>query len=381
MRMSGSALTDSEFSVPEIFDPFFLEVLHKHWNDSHFAIGVEIIDAQHLWLVALVSKMEILLKAKPGAALSAKMAAYARELVKFLGKHLELEERVMKAGEVTRHEEIAREHADFLGRLQAAFSLDKSGGLTNAEGFVNLIRLWLDRHIKKEDPQWKVFLSKHHFNPADFVKAVIIDIAEEYESVHMLLYKQLLIAQEVIPGIRKAILDDLFQLWKRFDVRTNIPLIDMQHLWLFKMVVEMESMLHVSFAERRSHLERVLADLLSYVEVHFQSEEWLMAKLAYAEEKGHRRLHEDFKRTVQKLKQEYDAGNHHSLSSLVTLLRQWLLTHIVIEDNKFARVCAQDSQKTINASRQLIREKEIPVLRDQTLIFTYITARMRASGL
>lgn len=378
--MSGSAGAGGEFSVPEIFDPFFLEVLHKHWNDSHFAIGIEIIDAQHLWLVALVSKMEILQQAKQGGALSGKMAAYARELVRFLRSHLELEERVMKAGEIPRNEEIALEHADFLTRLQSAFSLDKSGELQNAESFVSLIKLWLDRHIKKDDPQWKVYLSKHHFNPTDFVKAVILDIAEEHESTHMMLYNQLLVAQEVIPGIRKAILDDLFQLWKRFDVRTNIPLIDMQHLWLFKMVVEMESMLHVSFAERRTHLERVLADLLEYVEVHFNSEEWLMAKLSYGEEKNHRRLHDDFRRTVQKLKQDYDAGNHHSLSSLVTLLRQWLLTHIVIEDSKFARACAADSQNTINASRLLIREKEIAVLRDQTLIYTYITARMRASG-
>lgn len=67
--MSGSAGAGAEFSVPEIFDPFFLEVLHKHWNDSHFAIGIEIIDAQHLWLVALVSKMEILQQAKQGGAL------------------------------------------------------------------------------------------------------------------------------------------------------------------------------------------------------------------------------------------------------------------------------------------------------------------------
>ncbi|MFZ5628016.1 MAG: bacteriohemerythrin [Spirochaetota bacterium] len=378
--MSGSPAAGAEFSIPEIFDPFFLEVLHKHWNDSHFALGVEIIDAQHLWLVALVSKMEILQQAKQGGALSGKMAAYARELVRFLRIHLELEERVMKAGEIPRNEEVALEHADFLSRLQAAFSLDTSGEMQNAESFVSLIKLWLDRHIKKDDPQWKVYLSKHHFNPTDFVKAVILDIGEEYESTHMMLYRQLLVAQEVIPGIRKAILDDIFQLWKRFDVRTNIPLIDMQHLWLFKMVVEMESMLHVSFAERRTHLERVLADLLAYVEVHFQSEEWLMAKLGYPEEKNHHRLHDDFRRTVQKLKQDYDAGNHHSLSSLVTLLRQWLLTHIVIEDSKFARACAADPQNTINASRLLIREKEIPVLRDQTLIYTYITARMRASG-
>ncbi len=367
-------------SIPEIFDPFFLESLHHHWTSSRFALGIEIIDAQHLWLIALVFKMESLLQLPASRSQSGKMVAYARELVRALRSHLELEERVMKAAEMPRHEEIARDHAEFLSRLTTASKADHNGALQNAQGFVNLIKLWLDRHTKVDDPQWKVYLSQHHYNPVDFVGAVVIDITAEHESVHMQLYRQLLVAQEVIPGIRKAILDDLFQLWKRFEVRTNIPLIDMQHLWLFKMVVEMESMLHVSFAERRTHLERVLADMIDYVEIHFNSEEWLMAKLGYADEKGHHRLHDDFRRTVQKLKQDYDAGNHHSLSSLVTLLRQWLLTHIVIEDSKFARACAHDPQTTINASRVLIREKEIAIPRDQTLIYTYITARMRASG-
>lgn len=378
--MSDNSAPATQVSTPEIFDPFFLESLHKHWTDSHFALGVEIIDAQHLWLVALVFRMESVLLTKHSEQRAGKLVAYARELVRFLRSHLELEDRVMKAAEIPRHEEIALDHADFLSRLTAALNLDKAGNIQNGESFVNLIKLWLDKHIKRDDPQWKVYLSKHHFNPVDFVGAVVTDITAEHESIHMQLYRQLLVAQEVIPGIRKAILDDLFQLWKRFEVRTNIPLIDMQHLWLFKMVVEMESMLHISFAERRTHLERVLADLLDYVDIHFNCEESLMAKLGYPEEKAHHRLHEDFCRTVQKLKQEYDAGNHHSLSSLVTLLRQWLLTHIVIEDSKYARVFAHDTQATINISRLLIREKEIAIPRDQTLIYTYITARMRASG-
>jgi len=370
---------EAEISIPEIFDPFFLESLHKHWSDSHFAMGIAVIDAQHLWLFALLYKMESLLPLNPGPARSNKLSAYARELVRFMGKHLGLEDRVITAAEMPRHEEVARDHADFLARLTAALNLNKDGHLQNPEAFVNLIRLWLDRHVKKEDPEWKVYLNKHHFNPVDFVSAVLTDITEEHESVHMLLYHQLLVAQEVIPGVRKAVLDDLFQLWKRFEVHTNIPLIDMQHLWLFKMVVEMESMLHISFDERRSHLERVMADILEYVDVHFRCEEWLMAKINYADEKNHHRLHDDFRRTVQKLKQDYDAGNHHSLSSLVTLLRQWLLSHIVIEDSKFARVCAEDTQATVNLSRMLIREKDIAIPRDQTLIYAYITARLRAS--
>lgn len=369
-----------DFSIPEIFDPFFLELLHRRWTDAHLSLGVEIIDAQHLWLVGLLYKMEIMQNYKDPNVRLAKMTAYARELLNFLKKHLDLEHRVITAAEMPRSQQIIQEQLSFWERLQTAFKLNQEGGINSPEAFVELFKSWLERHIKEEDAHWKLHLSKKHFNPSDFVRAVVVDIEEEAESPHALLYRQLIVAQEVIPGIRKAVLDDLFLLWKRFDVCTKIPLIDMQHLWLFKMVVEVEGMLHISFDERRAHLEKVLGELIEYVGVHFASEEGLMEKVGYATFRSHRKLHDDFRRTVYKLKDEYYSGNHHALSGLVSLLRQWLLTHIVIEDSKFARFCSGEIEKTVVASRQLIREKQIKIPRDQVLVYSYITARSRAEA-
>lgn len=367
------------FSISEIFDPFFLESLHKQWLDDHLTLGADVIDAQHLWLTALIMKMEWLLKAPPSPLRTAKLSSYKGEFLRFLSVHLELEELVMKTAEMPQIDDIAREHAELLAKLREAASKDAAASQDNVAGFVQVVKLWINRHIKIEDPRWKVHLGNKHFSLNEFVRAVLKDVLAEDESAHSLLYRQLMVQHEVIPGIRKETLDDLFFLWKRFDIRTNVPLIDMQHLWLLKMVVEVEAMLHIAFEQRREHLERILSELLNYVDVHFMSEEHLMEKLAYQEEKNHHKLHEDFKRTVAKLKLEYDGGNHHSLSSLVTLLRQWLLTHIVIEDKKFAHFCEIDPQKSLNASRVLIHENNIAIPRDQTLIYMYISARFKAS--
>lgn len=374
--ISGAA---AEFSVSEIFDPFFLESLHKQWLDDHLTLGAEVIDAQHLWLVGLILKMEWLLKSAATQQRSAKLHSYGNEVLQFLSAHIELEELVMRTAEMPQIDDIAREHAELLAKLREALPKDETAVQEKMAGFVQVVKMWINRHIKIDDPRWKVQLGKKHHSPNEFVRAVLKDALAEDESAHSLLYKQLMVQHEVIPGIRKETLDDLFLLWKRFDVKTNLPLLDMQHLWLFKMVVEVEGMLHIAFEQRRAHLERVLGELLDYVDVHFRSEEQLMEKLGYKEEKNHHKLHEDFKRMVAKLKQEYDGGNHHSLSSLVTLLRQWLLTHIVIEDIKFARFCEADPQKSLNASRLLIRDENIAVPRDQTLIYMYIMARLKAS--
>lgn len=369
----------AEFSINEIFDPFFLESLHKQWLDDHLTLGTEVIDAQHLWLVALVLKMEWLLKAVPSPQRTAKLSSYADELMRFLTAHLGLEELVMRTSEMAQTDDIAREHAELLAKLREALPKDDAASQEKMAGFVQVVKMWVNRHIKIDDPRWKVHLGKKHHSPNEYVRSLLKDTLVEDESAHSLLYRQLMVQHEVIPGIRKETLDDLFLLWKRFDIRTNLPLIDMQHMWLFKMVVEVEAMLHIAFEQRREHLERVLSELLSYVDVHFMSEEHLMEKLHYKEEKNHHKLHEDFKRTVAKLKLEYDGGNHHSLSSLVTLLRQWLLTHIVIEDRKFAHFCEADLQNSLNTSRIMIRDKNIAIPRDQTLIYMYISARLRAS--
>ena len=367
-----------EFSVSDIFDPFFLETLHKRWLDEHFTLGTEIIDAQHLWVVALLVRMELMLKTSGNRRNAARLTQYATEILKFLDAHLELEQLIIKTIEMPQAEEVLHDHAEFMKKLREAFVRDTAGNLEKPDGFVEVLKLWVSRHIKVEDARWKVQIGKKHFNPNDFVRAILKDPVNEAETAHALLYRQLMVQHEVIPGIKKETLDDLFLLWKRFDIRTNVPLIDMQHMWLFKMVVEIEGMLHRSFDERRKHLEAVLSELLAYVDVHFGSEEGLMAKIGYAGEKGHHKLHEDFRRTVLKLKAEYDGGNHHSLSSLITIMRQWLLTHIVMEDSKIAHACEKNPQQSLDASRALIREKGIPVPRDQTLVYMYISARLKA---
>lgn len=377
--MIPAAQTGGGFSVHDIFDPYFLESLLEHWNENQFNIGAAVVDAQHLWITAIIFRMEGLLATPANNVRTVKLLSYAKELLAFLRKHLEFEQLIMKAADFEFYENRVAEHVDFLEKLQK--TLVSPDDFTNAKGeaLVRLMRAWLIRHIKSENSEWKSALIKKQRNVNQFATAVLKDPIIEEESAQTLLYRQLVVGHEVIPGVKKTTLDDIFLLWKRFDIRTNIPLIDIQHLWLIKMIVEIEGMLHINFDQRRAHLERTLSELISYVDVHFRSEEGLMQQLGYTEEVPHHSLHEDFKKTVFKLKFDYDAGNHHSLSNLITIMRQWLITHIVIEDAKFARYCHQDAQKSLDASRLLIRDRKITVSREQTLIFTYITARLRVA--
>jgi hemerythrin-like metal-binding protein len=373
-------MTDSaQQTSSEIFDPFFLELLQNTWASEHYNLGVDLLDAQHLWLIALLQKAQQFLMRpnQPGRAIQ--LSKYFNDFADFLLAHTKVEELAMETTGYPKFNERTQQNKEMFDNLREIFSLNRGKEVQKPEGLLKYLQVWLKRHIKEEDSLWKLFLMQKQLDPHNHIMSILKDPISEMNSPHMALYRQLVIYKEFIPGLKKPILDDIFLLWQRFDLKMDIPLIDMQHLWLLKMVVEIESMLHVAFEERQATLEKTLTDLLIYVDVHFRSEEALMTKLDYTEFNHHRDLHETFKRQILKLKKEYDEGNHHSLSSLVTILRQWLISHIAIEDVKFAKFCGSDHKNSLDASRIVIREKEIKLQREQTLLYLYISARLRAT--
>lgn len=82
--MSAAAQAASEFSVPEIFDPYFLESLLENWNENQFDFGAAVVDAQHLWITAIIFRMEGLLTTPVGKGRTLKLHSYAKELLAFL---------------------------------------------------------------------------------------------------------------------------------------------------------------------------------------------------------------------------------------------------------------------------------------------------------
>jgi len=365
--------SDNEVSLPELFDPFFLETLQEKWAAGHYLFGAEIIDAQHLWSLALLHKADILLRQKKEFAI-AKATAFLGEAVSFIDEHLKFEEDVMRASEFPDIDRRLQEHRELVQNARQLLQQGKSAAL------MPILNAWFERHARETDVAWRTHLLHKHTNLQNFISAVQKDPVGEAQMPHALLYRQLMISHEILPGIKKAVIEDIFQIWKRFAVHINIPLIDMQHLWLIKMIVELEGMLHISFDERRAMLENVLSDLIAYVQIHFDCEEALMAKLQFPDFAQHHKIHVEFRRSVHKMHEDYLSGNHHALSGLVTMLRQWLVTHIVIEDTKIARFAMNNKIDALTASRVLIRDKQIPIDRDHMMLYTYVSARLRALG-
>lgn len=78
--------------------------------------------------------------------------------------------------------------------------------------------------------------------------------------------------------------------------------------------------------------------LSTYTKYHFSSEEAYMKEMLYAGISEHIEAHRDFTRAVEELRTNYHDNDLESAKSLIIVLGEWLLGHVLKEDMKYVRV-------------------------------------------
>ncbi len=118
--------------------------------------------------------------------------------------------------------------------------------------------------------------------------------------------------------------------------------IDAQHQALFETINRLWSAI-VGKGSREQIL--VLIDELErYTVAHFSDEEKFMESTAYPDLAAHRPLHETFVQRIAAERQGVSAGKSISLD-LLHFLKDWLVQHIQVEDQRYAAHCRQDPQR------------------------------------
>jgi hypothetical protein len=84
----------------------------------------------------------------------------------------------------------------------------------------------------------------------------------------------------------------------------------------------------------------------------------MMESLDYPVRAGHKKQYAAFIRTVTSHNADYATRTRQGASVLVNDLKDWLLSHIVIEDAKFAKLCREKNAEALAISKKLIQEKK-----------------------
>jgi len=119
------------------------------------------------------------------------------------------------------------------------------------------------------------------------------------------------------------------------ELETGYINIDGQHRTLFKLVSDL---IELCQREEKIEINKTLMFLVNYATEHFADEEYIARIYKYPQFEKHKKMHEDFTKTVGVFVEHYERnGDSEVLSSVVNkLIISWIINHIRNEDSKIA---------------------------------------------
>lgn len=85
----------------------------------------------------------------------------------------------------------------------------------------------------------------------------------------------------------------------------------------------------------RQMMDQLFEDLASYMHLHFSNEEQYFDQFHYAGRTQHVLQHQELTRKTQELQTTYFEKNRDMTMELFSLLRDWIIRHIMQEDMKY----------------------------------------------
>ena len=128
--------------------------------------------------------------------------------------------------------------------------------------------------------------------------------------------------------------DTLVEWDDRYSV--GIPLIDDQHKELVRLTNALYKGCLAGEESARSWFMATVKGTVDYVKYHFGVEEQLLQNVDYPELAEHKREHEAFVKHILDEVQSFTAGKKFVPNVFVRYLRDWILSHIVVADKRYA---------------------------------------------
>ena len=123
----------------------------------------------------------------------------------------------------------------------------------------------------------------------------------------------------------------------------GIDEIDAQHKKWIAIINE----LHNSIMEGDSlaSLEKIVKEVEEYTFFHFREEEKLLEKVNYPELSRHSRVHFSFRQEIIRVKSAILSGEVVLRTQVMSVLKNWLLDHIMKEDMQYADFIRKNNKK------------------------------------
>ncbi|HXE96220.1 MAG TPA: bacteriohemerythrin [Dongiaceae bacterium] len=134
-----------------------------------------------------------------------------------------------------------------------------------------------------------------------------------------------------------------FFIWKE-SFNTHIPVVDRQHQKIFAIMNRLFDAAQAPVDH--NHVMQSLREMNEYSNLHFTTEEKLMAHYGYQELETQKNQHKYYReQMVVQLTRAFHEEDEKVCKDSLQFLRDWFLNHILQEDLKFAEVAAQRNEQ------------------------------------
>lgn len=134
---------------------------------------------------------------------------------------------------------------------------------------------------------------------------------------------------------------------------TGIELIDEQHKELLSLTNDLYRACLTGSDEAGAVFKESMTRMVNYVRFHFSTEQQLLQKVGYPQYLGHKKLHESLTKSILDAAKEYNEGRKFVPNNFVRTLKDWIFSHIAIEDKAYALYVAEQKRKGFLTARDL----------------------------
>ncbi|MCE9597869.1 MAG: hemerythrin family protein [Spirochaetia bacterium] len=347
--------------------------LRALWTTGGIRLDLPVIDLQHIWLVALIQEFAQAAGESGDAVDPDRLKHLLLEIIDFATEHFTLEEQLTNAFNYPEHTTHKQQHKHFIEFLRDRLSDIKQGNRDSIASLVNFLMDWLTMHIQKEDKQYRDYLVRTNSNLTKYFQTMISRHELTVDRAQAALYNAISGKSEVGEIISENILSNVIRIWNTHNLAVHIPIIDLQHLWLISMIVELDiASKTLGSTKRQKIFNKVVTGAILYTQEHFNTEERIMKKFGYKYLTGHIKQHQSFIEMVNNRKGEGSGDDPRAASHLVEDLKEWLVSHIGIEDRNIY-VALKDNLTEVQAFvRDLINEGRLTVRKKQLDLYNEV---------
>ncbi|MHC6203614.1 bacteriohemerythrin [Breznakiellaceae bacterium SP9] len=119
-------------------------------------------------------------------------------------------------------------------------------------------------------------------------------------------------------------------------LNTGIPLIDTQHEELLDLTNELYEACQDGKDAASALFKEAIKKTVDYVKFHFDAEQKILERIKYPDYAAHKAQHDVFVKKVLENVKGYEQGKNFVPNTFVRFLKEWVLTHIAVEDKKYA---------------------------------------------